>query len=112
MMTTEQRIMLIDGHIIAQFNQFTGPMNTPSWYTMSRSEHNDEQDFAVWAFSQVNLAKAYKLITGECKLIEVPSNYHVTQHADNKWYIHRGDLVDVKVYDSQNEALRNLARSL
>jgi hypothetical protein len=111
-MNTEHRIILVDNHIIAQFNDFTGPMRTASWYTMSRSEHNDESDFAVWQFSQANLTKAYKLITGEYRLVDAPSNYCVTQHADSKWYIHRGDTVDVKTYDSQNMALRNLARSI
>lgn len=111
-MITERRIMLVDNHIIAQFNQNTGLMDTPSWYTMSKADNNNEQDFAVWPFTEVNLAKAHKLITGEYKLVEAPSNYHVTQHADSKWHIHRGDLVDVKVYDSQNMALRNLACSI
>lgn len=110
-MITERRIMLVDGRIIAQFNQNTGPNQSASWYTMSKADNNNESDFAVWPFTEGNLAKARKL-AGDCSLIGGPSTHHVMQHADSKWYIHRGDLIDVKVYDSQNEALRNLARSI
>lgn len=59
-MKTEHRIISVDGHIIAQFNQFTGPDQTASWYTCSRADNNN----------------------------------------------------DAETYGSQNEALRNLARSL
>jgi len=103
-MSTEHRIVLADAHIFAQFESV-------GWWTCSKSEFNDERDFAMWGFSQANLSKAHKLI-GDCPLVQAPLEYSVKQHSDNGWYIHRGDSVDVKVYGSQNEALRNLARSV
>lgn len=102
---SEYRVVLIDGHIIAQFAR-------AGWWTCSKANNNNEEDFAVWQFSQGNLAKAYKLI-GECKLVEAPVNYRVKQHKDSKWYIYRADEVDLQqAYDTQNMALRSLARSL
>lgn len=102
---SEYRVVIVDGHIIAQFNSV-------GWYTCSKANNNDEEDFAVWQLSQGNLAKAHKLI-GECKLVEAPVNYRVKQHKDSKWYIYRGEEVDLQnPYDTQNMALRNLARFL
>ena len=101
--STEYRIVLIDGHIIAQFHSV-------GWWTCSKANNNNEGDFAVWPFTEGNLAKARKL-TGDCPLVGVPACY-VMQHSDNGWYIHRDDVVDVKAYGSHGEALRNLARSL
>jgi hypothetical protein len=63
-LTTEHRIVLADGHIIAQFNSV-------GWWTCNQSEHNDERDFAMWTFSQANLSKAHKLI-GDCPLVQAP----------------------------------------
>lgn len=104
--SAEYRIVLIDGHIIAQFNSV-------GWWTCSRSEYNDERDFAVWPYTEANLAKAYKLIGCECRPIDPPVDYYTEMHNDGKWYIHRSGEVDLrKAYDTQNEALRNLARSL
>jgi hypothetical protein len=103
-MSTEHRIVLVDAHIIAQFNNV-------GWWTCSKADNNDESDFAMWAFSQANLGKAHNLI-GDCPLVQAPLEYRVKQHTDNGWYIHRGASVDVKAYGSQNEALRNLARSI
>lgn len=111
--STEYRIVVVDEHIIAQFNQNTGSMGTASWYTCNRSEHNDERDFAVWPFSEENLSKAFKLIGCECRVIEPPVDYYTEQHNDGKWYIHRGGEVGLKnAYDTQNMALRNLAQCL
>lgn len=115
-MKTEHRIVLIDSHIIVQFNQFTGPNQSASWYTCSKANNNNEDDFAVWSFSQVNLAKAHKLMEDhghEYSLVEAPSSHRVKQHNDSKWYTYRGDEVDVhNAYDTQNMALRNLARAI
>lgn len=113
-MKTEHRIVLIDGHIVVQFNQFTGPGRTPSWYTCSKANNNDEDDFAVWPFSQTNLSKAHKLMTGyEYSLVEASHDHKVKQHKDDKWYIYRGDEVDIhNACNSQNMALCNLARSI
>jgi hypothetical protein len=110
---TEQRIVLVDNHIIAQFNQNTGPGHTASWYTMSKADNNNEDDFAVWPLSQANLSKAHRLIAGECKIVEAPSSHKVKQHDDSRWYIHRGSEIDTQTsYYDKNMALRNLARSL
>jgi len=108
---TEYRIVKVDEHIIAQFNMFTGPNRSESWYTCSKADNNDENDFAVWAHTEANLGKARNLI-GKCEIVECPSDCQVSQHTDNGWYIHRGDVVDDKAYGSYSEALRNLARSL
>lgn len=102
---SERRVVIVDGHIIAQFK-------SAGWWTCSKASNNNEDDFAVWQLSQGNLAKAHKLI-GECKLVEAPVNYRVEQHKDGKWYIHRADEVDLQqACDTQNIALRSLARSL
>jgi hypothetical protein len=111
--TTEHRLVLIDGHIVAQFNQNTGLGGAASWYTCSKANNNDEGDFAVWPLSDANLAKAQRLLNDEYQLIEAPADYTAKQHSDDKWYIHRGNDVDVhNAYESQNMALRNIARSL
>lgn len=64
-----KRIVVIDGHVIAQFNQYgTG------WWTCSRSDHGDESDFAVWEDTRQNRFKAKQLCGGgnvpmvECSL--------------------------------------------
>lgn len=115
-MNTEHRIVLLDGHIIAQFNQHTGPMQSSSWYTCNRSENNDESDFAVWPLTQTNLAKAHRLMEDhnhKYSLLEAPASHHVEQHNDSKWYIYRSGEVDIcKAYNTQNEALRNLAHAI
>lgn len=64
---SEKRIVIIDGHIIAQFNSV-------GWWTCSRSNHSDESDFAVWEDTRQNRFKAKQLCGGgnvpmvECSL--------------------------------------------
>lgn len=105
-METEYRIVVVDEHIIAQFNQV-------GWWTCSKANNNDEGDFAVWPYSESNLQKAFKLIGTECRPIEPPIDCYTEQHTDGKWYIHRSGEVDLReAYNGKNEALRNLARAL
>lgn len=56
---TQHRIVVIDGHIIAQFNQFKS-----GWWTCSRSDRGDESDFAVWEDTRQNRFKARQLCGG------------------------------------------------
>ena len=109
---TDRRIVLADAYIFAQFNLDTEPGDEPMWYTMRKSAHNDESDFAMWPYSEDNLLKA-RVLAGDCPIINAPLEYRVKRHGmTGRWYVHRGDTVDEKAYDSHNVSLRNLARSI
>ena len=45
---SEHRVVVVDGHIIAQFNSV-------GWWTCSKANNNNEEDFAVWQFSQAGM---------------------------------------------------------
>lgn len=95
---SEHRIVLIDGHIIAQFNQGTG------WWTASKANNSNESDFAVWPFSESNMHKAQALV-GPCSVVET-SLKPIQRH--DGWLVNPNDIVSVPY----NIALRHIARFL
>lgn len=87
----QHRIVVIDGHIIAQFNQY----NT-GWWTCSKANNGDESDFAVWEDSRQNRFKAKQLLGGG-NVPMVESNLRPSSPRSTRFY---------------GEELRQLARSI
>jgi hypothetical protein len=96
---TEKRIVLIDGHIVAQWFELG------KWWTCSRSSNYNESDFAVWSYSEANLTKATKLI-GNGWVCQ--SDLKPVQRRD-RWFAFESDLTPKDTY---GEALREIARSI
>ncbi|GAC1468923.1 MAG: hypothetical protein PVS3B3_24820 [Ktedonobacteraceae bacterium] len=95
----EHRIVVIDEHIIAQFNEV-------GWWTCSKASNNDENDFAIWTYSESNMRKAQNLfVVGSCPVLRTDSK---PIQRNGGWCLDEGD-VTPKPY---NTALRQLARSL
>jgi hypothetical protein len=94
------RIVVIDGHIIAQFH------HGRAFWTCVKAQRGDEDDFAVWPESRANMAKARKLvgdapiISSVLKPIEVREGWYATKDRSAG---------PPRTY---GEALRELARSL
>lgn len=107
-MATMYRIVVIDGHIIAQFNQCNS-----GWWTASKASHNNEDDFAIWLYGEATMCKAQALV-GACPVIE--TDLKPVSLKGNGWYLGEGTEWGVDESDkspkSYYQALRMIARSL
>lgn len=83
-----KRIVIIDGHVIAQFNSV-------GWWTCSRASKGDESDFAVWEDTRANRFKAKQLCGGDVPVVEC--NLKPSSPRSTRFY---------------GEELRQLARSV
>jgi hypothetical protein len=96
----KRRIVVIDGHIIAQFH------NGLAWWTCTKAANGNESDFAVWPQLPTNLAKARKLV-GDAPII---SSARKPIEVCEGWYATKdGTTGPPRTY---REVLRELARSL
>ena len=96
----EHRIVVIDEHIIAQFNDGTG------WWTGSKASNNDENDFAIWPFSESNMRKAQNLfMVGSCPVLRTDKK---PIERNGGYCVDESDITP-KPY---NQALRMITRSL
>jgi hypothetical protein len=92
-----KRIVVIDGHIIVQFNSV-------GWWTCSKANNYNEDDFAFWTETPANMQRAINLV-GNVPVVRSDRKPIQRQAA---WYINNDD-TSAKSY---NEALRALARSI
>jgi hypothetical protein len=106
----QYRIVLIDAHVIGQFNDGTG------WWTASQSNHNTEDDFMMDIgldgspyFRKVKkmLGQETPVILSDRKPLQRGDTWHIGPE-NREFYVDENDH-DPKTY---NEALRELARSL
>jgi len=93
----DKRIVVIDGHIIVQFNSV-------GWWTCSKANNYNEDDFAFWTETPANMQRAINLV-GNVPVVR--SELRPVQRG-NAWYINADDL-SAKSY---SEALRAVARTI
>ena len=61
---TKHRIVVIDGHIIAQFEA-----GKTGWWTCYKGQSNTEADYALWEESEVNMRRAMKLVGEDAPVV-------------------------------------------
>jgi hypothetical protein len=94
-----RRLVVLDGHIIAQFH------NGLAWWTCTKAANGNESDFAVWPQSSANLAKARKLV-GDAPII---SSARKPIEVCGGWSASLESKTPPRTY---REVLRELARSI
>jgi len=106
---TQYRIVIVDLHVIAQWH------DGRKWWTCSKANNNDENDFAIFfaGTEEASMAKAKKLV-GDAPVVRTDrkplqrgSTWHIGPDV-KEWYASAEDQTP-KAY---NEALRELARTL
>lgn len=95
-MPNNKRLVRIDGHIALQFHE------VDKWWTCSKADNNDENDFAIWSDTAANIQKAFALIGYEVPIIATERK---PLERAGDWYVDGED----RQPKSHREAVRELA---